>query len=109
MNEPPICEMFDKIVQLGLKHGVSNLKDYPSAWIHKVDDQWTLALNGKDNELPVEPEGTMGISRLEPFHAAVWYNGWPAGILYPYGGEFAAGEGANEDTFIEALDRAIAA
>lgn len=101
-----ICEAFDKIVQLGLKLGVSNLKDYPGAWVHKVDECWTVAVNGLDDPVRAKPQGCMSVS-IDPFNAAVWFNGWLAGSLDPYGGILAAGEGANEDTFIEAVDEAI--
>jgi hypothetical protein len=38
----------------------------------------------------------------------VEYNGLPAGIFNPRGGVIAAAEGADEATFIEALERATA-
>jgi len=103
----PTCEMFDKMVQLGLLLGVRNIKDFEGAWVQKVDEQWTFAINGKDETLEVRPDETMG-ARLKFGHAAIWFNGWLAGIITPYGGEFAAGSAANEDTFIAALDAAIA-
>lgn len=104
MNEQ-VSEAFDKIAALALKTGV---KDLRSLWLHKVDEKWTVAINGADEALRAEPEGMMGAT-IEPFNAAVWYNGWLAGSLSPLEGIFAAGSGANEDSFIEALDRAIAA
>jgi hypothetical protein len=99
--------MFDKMVQYGLLLGVKNIKDFEGAWIQKVDDQWIFAVNGKDEALEVRPEGTIGAS-LKFGHAAIWFNGWLAGIITPYSGEFAAGSAANEDSFIAALDAAIA-
>jgi len=38
----------------------------------------------------------------DPIHCAVLYNGWLAGVFSPAGGWIAAGEGANENTFIAA-------
>lgn len=101
-----ISEMFCKMVDYGTALGVKSIKDFPGAWIQKVDDHWIFAINGKDETLEVRPDGTMS-AKLEFGHAAVWFNGWLAGIFTPYGGEFAAGSAANEDTFIEALDRAL--
>lgn len=98
---------FNKMVELALALGVRNLKDYPSAWVHKVDDNWTIAINGKVDAVRVEIEGDMGAT-IPPFEAAVFYNGWLAGLLSPVEGIIVAGEGANEDTFIVALDAAIA-
>lgn len=101
-----ICEMFSKVCDLGCALGVVDLVSRPGAWVHKVDERWIFAVNPHDETLEVTPEGTMGCS--VPFgHVAVWYNGWLAGIFAPNGGEFAAGDGANEDTFITALDSAI--
>jgi hypothetical protein len=38
----------------------------------------------------------------------VTYNGWPAGMLGPFGGIIAAGDAANERSFIDALRAAAA-
>lgn len=65
-------------------------------------DPWIVVCNGTMEAVKVEPEGTMGAD-LPPVHLAVFYNGWLADILNPAGGWFAAGEGANEDNFIEAM------
>ena len=41
---------------------------------------------------------------MQPFHTYIEYNGWPAGVLNPLGeGEFAAGTGANVESFVAAL------
>lgn len=95
------------MADLGIKLGIKNLREYPGAWVYRVDDEWTIAINGKDEPQRVEPEGCMATT-IQPFDAAVWFNGWLAATLSPLEGIFAAGAGANEDTFIEAMDRAIA-
>ena len=49
-----------------------------------------------------------GVKRkLQTYTVAVWYQGWLAGLFTPFGGVFAAGEGANEDTFLAAIDTAL--
>lgn len=106
-----IPEAFDLMMQLGIALGVRNICDYPGAWIQKVDELWTFAVNGRDETLRVTPsDGDM--SADVPFgHAAVWYAGWLAGIIDPTGGVFLSspsGEGASEDSFIETLQRVIA-
>ena len=94
-----IPECFNKVAELAIKLGAAPLNKHPGCWEYDVDDQWSIKLNGHDTE-------TDGIP---PFLLAVSYNGWPAGIVSPTeGGVIAAGTSANEDTFIEALDRAIA-
>ena len=86
--------------------GVSKINELPGAWIAEVDDQWTLAMNGHRNPVAVEPDGCMAVDDLAPFTLAVWFNGWLAGFVTPTGGTIAAGELANEDSFIAALARA---
>lgn len=103
-----ICEAFAKVADLAIKLGVTNLVSRPGAWVHHVDDHWIVAVNPHDETLEVKPEGTMGCEI--PFgHVAVWFNGWLAAIFAPNGGSFVLGEAANEDEFIAALDKAIAA
>lgn len=105
----PTSEVFNKMVELGLVLGVKSIKDFPGAWVQKVDERWTFAVNGHEEDFRVdEPE--LGMTAiLPPFNAAVWYNGWLCASLSPFEGVFFSGSSANEDTFIEALDRAIAA
>lgn len=100
-------EVFDKMMQLGLALGVSSIKDLPGAWVQKVDERWTFAVNGHEEDIRVDrPELGMAATVM-PFNAAVWYNGWLCASLSPFDGVFFSGSAANEDTFIEALDKAI--
>ena len=95
-------EAFNKMVELGLKLGVQSIKDLPGAWVQKVDDKWTFAVNGHEENLRVEMEG-IGAD-IEPSNAAVWHNGWLVGSLSPVEGVFL---NDSEGPFIEALDQAI--
>lgn len=97
----------NKIAELAHVLGVRNIKAFPGAWYRRIDDKWEVATNGHDKPIDVEPPGCMKAT-IDPYHTAVWYNGWLAGLMTPFGGIIAAGEGANEDTFIAALDKAIA-
>lgn len=98
MDEPfAVSEAFDAIVGLALALGAAPLNRYPGAWEHQVDPTWKIAVNAH-----WEPATVDGLV-IPGFHAAIWYNGWPAGLLSPRGGVIAAGEGANEDSFIAAL------
>jgi len=67
----------------------------------EIDDNWTIAAAGKEKYKT--GGGELMDVELEPFHFAVWWNGWLAGIGNPYGGEIAAGELANEKTLLAAL------
>lgn len=82
------------------RNGVESIKD--TVYHSKVDEHWELWINGTKEQVKVGPNNTVS---LKPFYCYVEFNGWPAGFFHPYGGEFAAGTLANEDTFCEALER----
>jgi hypothetical protein len=87
--------------------GVAPLNQLPAPWVEKIDEQWTIAINGQETKQRIEPTGAMAAD-VPPYYAAVWYNGWLAGLLTPFDGILAAGEAANEDTLIEAMRRRLA-
>ena len=97
MTTKPMTVVFGKVVELADVLGVESINDYPGCWEYRISDKWLLKLNGH----PEEVDG------IPPFHAYVEFNGWPTGVFNPWGGEIAAGEAANEDILIEALDEAI--
>ena len=102
-----LCDLADAV---GAKQPLS---EYAGCWEHKIDEKWFVACNAHQ-----EPKAVVGIPggmahggkpfMLDPFHAYVEYNGWTAGVFNPRNGTFAAGSGANEDTFIAAVLAAIA-
>ena len=101
---PEFSEAFMEAGDWAYKQGARNIKALPGAWVGKVDENWMIAVNGHAEEVKCEPEGTMGAD-IPPYSMAVWWNGWLAGIFNAAGGAMAAGELANEDTFIAALKR----
>lgn len=90
-------DLFGLIVQLAEKDGANPVSKFPGLWERKVNDQWEIKVNGHEEEIKGVP----------PFTCAVFYNGWPAGMLDPFGGLIAAGTEANEETFAQALQEAI--
>jgi hypothetical protein len=96
-EERPITSAFMKVAELGFALGVKSIKDLPGCWEHQVDEHWRIKVNAHHEVVDGVP----------PFHCAVDWNGFPAALFAPDGGTFAAGSCANEDTFLEALDRAI--
>mgnify|MGYP001580137362 CR=1 FL=1 len=98
-----ICEAFVAVCELGEALGVQPLNQHAGCWEHNVDARWKIAVNGHGE--PV----LCGMSDvpIAPFTCYVMFNGWPAGIITPYGGTIAAGEAANEDAFIAAVRAAI--
>ena len=88
-------------------HGAKDLKNHPGCWESQVDEGWFIALNGhKDPMLTSGGAGKGDVVHpipVEPYTVYVEWNGWPAGILTPFGGTLAAGEAANPETFVAAL------
>lgn len=100
---PTIPEAFTKLADLGCLVGAAPLSQFPGCWEYRIDERWQVAVNGH-----TEPRKCSHGPMVGPFECYVQYNGWPAGILTPCGGIIAAGECANEDTFIAAIEAAIA-
>ena len=97
-----ISEAFDAVVNLVTVLKAAPLNRCPGAWEHQLGDTgWYIAVNAHGEPRRVTPEGGMPVD-VPPFHLAVWWHGWLAGILHPTeGGQFAAHpDGANEDRFI---------
>lgn len=89
----------DAVARLAMKRGVNaNGRTLALA----VDEHWTVFVNGSD--APVTHHGC----EVPRFHMYVEFNGFPAGLFSPYGGIIAGGSAANEDTFIAAIEAAIA-
>ena len=98
-----ISPLFSRIIDLMLARGISNIKDLPGCAELRIDKQWEIAVNGHREPMKCS-HGTE-----VPAHAAyLQFNGWPAGIITPYGGVVAAGSLANESTLLEAIEIAIA-
>lgn len=86
---------------LALKDRVGVIADLPGGiYERQIGDLWRIVFNGgaktreQDDHAP----------KLPPFSVYVEFNGWPAGIIGPSGGILAAGDAANEDTFIAAIE-----
>jgi len=77
------------------------LNEMPGLWIEQIDERWFMAINGGR-----EPRQEPGGFAVPPFHCYVKFNGWPAGLFDYQGGQFAAGELANLESFHAALTRA---
>lgn len=102
MSEPQVPYAMTVICKLGMAVGAAPLNKLPGLWEFKVDERWWFAMNGHRETI-----NTSDDEPVKPFTCYIKYNGWPAGILDFGGGIIAAGEGANEDTFIAALEAAL--
>ena len=95
-----VAEAFAEIAALAQSLGVTEINGLPGCWEHQVDKRWWFAVNGHREAV----ECSRGFV-IDPFDCYIEYNGWPAGSIHPGGGIIAGGEGANEDNFIEALQK----
>lgn len=107
MPEPELLsESFNAVVELALALGVTAISKRPGLWEHVIDDTWSIAVNPHREtiEWPKTPD-RMG-AEIPPFHMAVCFNGWLAGLFSPHGGIFAAGAAGNEGAFLKAAQAA---
>ena len=91
--------VYAKLVDLAYALGARNICNLPGCWEHQIDDQWWCAGNGGK----VERQCSTGIS-VPPCTFYLEFNGWPAGFVGPAGGIVAAGEAANEDSLLAAIE-----
>lgn len=98
-----VCEAFAVLAELCVKLDAAPANKHPGCWETQIDERWWVALNGHNESKPC----TSG-EVIKPFHCYITFNGWPAGVLTPYGGVIAAGECANEGAFIAAMRARIA-
>ncbi len=93
-----VSEAFAAIIHFGLAMGMKDMGKRPGLWEQAVDEHWLIVLNPHKEVL----KSSQGIQ--VPFgRCYIEFNGWPAGMIDPYGGVIAAGELANEAEFIAAL------
>jgi len=91
----PIDAIMDAHQQLGLPP----IKEMPGGVWDATFGPWRMVVNANR-----EPVTTPSGVTVDPYHTYVEYHGWPAGVLGPAGdGQFAAGVGANPETFAAAL------
>ena len=100
MTDRPISVAFTAIALLA-EHDKLGLPQ-AKCW-HRIVGDWEIWVNRGKKPQKKEP----GSPSIEPYSAYIEWKGWPAGIIDPYGGIIAAGEGANEDSFIAAIEAEI--
>jgi len=98
MHTSSVCEAFAAIADLCIALGAAPANRFEDCWELRIDSQWEIAFNGHEESR----RSSYGVV-VQPFHCYVQFNGWPAGVFGPLGGVIAAGECANEDTFLEAV------
>ena len=100
----PIVEVYVLLSELALSLKLAPLNQhFPNGcWEYQIDEHWWVALNGHQQNMKCSKG-----NEVRPFEAYIEFNGWPFGILDPYGGSMGAGTVANEKALLEALRQAI--
>ena len=106
----PLQVAFVRVIELAGAVGAPlPLSSLPNCWEHQVDADWWIAVNAHNGDRPAYSPQHVGHPMDVPaFSCHIEYRGWPAGVISPLAGVMAAGSGANEDTFIAAVEAAIA-
>lgn len=97
-----LCAAFMAVADLCIETGNHPLQKHAGCWEYQIDDQWFIAVNGHQAPMLCSKSDV----QVDPFCCYVMFNGWPAGIMNPIGGQIAAGAAANESTFIAAFHAA---
>lgn len=110
MNERPVSEIFVAMQEQGWKvHEAPDkilVKKFCDHRGGTVTAAWEVIINGNAETRKVSGI-QWGEMELPPFTAAIFWNGWLAGLVDPYNGVLAANkQGANEDDLIKSI-RAI--
>lgn len=102
--KPNAIELIFALHQHDRIPGISKL---PGLWERKLDEQWTIWINGHMKPLAAGSTGAKMMVR--PGDCYVEFNGWPWGSFSVIRGDGIVGAGglANYDTFCEALNAAI--
>jgi hypothetical protein len=98
MSEQGFTEAMTAVADYAIAHQKFPMNCFEECWEEQIDEHWWIAGNG--HNYPVEC--SKGVE-VQSFHVYVEFNGWPAGVINPFDGVLAAGELANEETFIAAL------
>ncbi len=96
--------LLELVCELGQADGVSSINRLPGCWERVVDESWTVWVNGHGQATPHK----VGGFNVPAYSVYVEFNGLPAGVFDAYDGWLAAGEVANEEALVAALERAIA-
>lgn len=103
MTTAPLSEAMMAVADMMTALGRTHLNQHIGPAIHDVDEHWRVVLNPHREFVRY---GEKAEIEIPPFSCYIEFNGWPAGLINPYGGAIAAGSLANEETFIAAVKAA---
>lgn len=96
-------EAFAIVAEYAVALGAKSISALPGCWEKRIDEHWWVAINGHKDDMACSREAPP----VPSLHCYIEYDGWPAGLISLQDGVIAAGESANEDTFIAAVKRAL--
>lgn len=104
MDDSDIALAFTLIAEYAIELGARSIGQLDGCWERQIDEHWWVAINGH-----AEPVICSRGAPVPELHCYIEYDGWPAGAINAFNGLIAAGEKANEQTFIAAVRRAKSA
>jgi len=104
--ERPLSVVFMKIVELHEALQLPAINRMPGGFHVYEFGPWQVAVNANPHEAIIAVK-QWGPCTIPSMNAAIFFNGWLAGIITPFGGTLAAGSEANEDKLIAALEEQI--
>ena len=103
-----MSELYLKAIEYLSKFVGMPLTKIPEMFIVTKIGSWTLAVHANlDKDMDFEPKDCMKYENAKMGELIIWFNGWIAGTLNPYGGVICAGKLANENTLIEAIEEKL--
>ena len=109
MNEKDLPVVFVETVEHAGHTGMGGYPNLAAYQLHEkkpfffdLENGWTYAINASDKPAKSGPPDGMA-GDVPAYSVGIWWNGWLAGFIDAGGGLFAAGEAANEKTYLAAL------
>lgn len=99
-------EVLDRLGELIIARKQHPLTRYKAPLSVPIDEHWWAWMNGAKEPRKIEdaPAQSMAYGmEVPPFTAAVFFNGWLAGLVDPGGGTLCAGAVANENALCAAM------
>ena len=99
----PLDTFWQLLCELAERTHAVPLNQHPGCWYIAIDAHWELAVNAQPRPSICNAFRSTHPIAVNPYHAYIEFNGWPAAILSPQRGEVAAGTAANITTLCAAI------
>ncbi len=101
MAKEHVTEVFSSIGSLAWWLGYRDIAHNEGLTEFDIDERWDVAINPHREDM----RDARGCN-VPPKSMALYYNGWPAGVVTAHTGTISAGKVANEDALLDAIEKA---